>query len=530
MELPTLTSPERLLWLLPVVFVLWWLAQPPRPRVPLFTAHSAQWRLAMERARRKPPRFRALRWLLAVLASALLGIAATNPVSAAEDLPDRVVFLVDGSASSAAVDEAGDSAFTAAVRRVREVARSIPDHVDVEVVVARGDSLARWSDDAARLLADPGVPSGQMPASLETLASSLDAERTVVWAMGDGQAPWGLPPKNGLWTPVGRAAPNAALDVVEIVDSWPLSRILLRARVRSFSERRMVGTLRIEGAVVDPAERSVELPPRAEIPVEWSLDRVAAGGVLRAKLSLQGDALGSDDDCEFDLPALPRTRIAVQAEEEGEGFGAAAGKSLAAAVGGAVVEVSPGQPVGFLVVEGGSGSLPSDPGPMLAFGRKQGDAQPWPAPLVVDWDRGDPTMAGLDLSELEIAHALRGSLPVGRALVTGQLPDGSTAPLAVVEEGSRGKAYHFAFRLQDSNLGLLAAFPQLLLRCFEQSQPGSRVVTKRTVEVPAGESDLTRIAPTSERNSVQWAREPADLSVWCAVIALALLALRSGVR
>lgn len=530
MELPALSSPERLLWLVPAAALLWLLAQPPRPRIPLFTAHSAQWRLAMERARRRPPRFRALRWLLAVLACAFLALAAAEPVAASDGNPVRVVFLVDGSASGAAKSVGGETAFDMAIRRVRAEAAAIPAHVDVEVVIARGSSLSRWSGEAARLLSDPGIPDGSLPADLGSLAASLASDRTVVWTVGDGQAPSGLPPKDALWTPVGRPLPNAALDVVEFDDAWPLSPIGFRVRIVSYANAELRGVMRIEGAVVAPAERAFELAARGTVSLDLRAERAPSGGIVRVFAVTPGDALQLDDVVEFEVPPLPRTAIAVQAEEEGIGFAAAAGRSLASAVGGSVVEAAPGQPVGFLIAEGGEGAFPVDPGPLLAFGRKRDAAQPWPSPLVVDWDRADPVLAGLDLSELEIAHALRGTLPPGRALLNGQLPDGSNAPLAVVEEGARGNAYHFAFRLQDSNLGLLAAFPQMLLRCYEQSQPGPRAVSRRKPGIPASESDLSEIAPSTSRTGVRWAAQSADLSAWCAALALTLLALRSGVR
>jgi hypothetical protein len=46
MELPTLTAPQQLWWLLAVLPLLFWLAQPPRPRRLHLTPHRAQWLLA----------------------------------------------------------------------------------------------------------------------------------------------------------------------------------------------------------------------------------------------------------------------------------------------------------------------------------------------------------------------------------------------------------------------------------------------------------------------------------------------------
>ena len=64
MELPSLSSPERLWWLVALLPLLYLLAQPPRPRQALFTAHASQWQRALQQLKRRPPRFRALRWLL----------------------------------------------------------------------------------------------------------------------------------------------------------------------------------------------------------------------------------------------------------------------------------------------------------------------------------------------------------------------------------------------------------------------------------------------------------------------------------
>ena len=46
MALPSLNAAPQLLWLCLVWPLLWWLAQPPRPRRVLFSAHRTQWLLA----------------------------------------------------------------------------------------------------------------------------------------------------------------------------------------------------------------------------------------------------------------------------------------------------------------------------------------------------------------------------------------------------------------------------------------------------------------------------------------------------
>ena len=529
MELPTLTSPERLWWLLAVALVLWLLAQPPRPRTSLATAHPAQWRLAQERIRRRPQRFRALRWALLCLACAMLGFAAAEPLDAAQRTLRRVTFLVDGSASMGARAEAGRTAFERAVERARQLAQLAPAHVEVETVVLRGGTIERRRGDSARSLVDVGQPAGLLPASLAELAAASSAEDALVWTIGDGQAGAGEAPPAGGWTRIASGVRNVALLDPAVDRDAPRNRLRVGAVVRSFADEPMRVRLQVEGAATGDV-RELELGPRASAPVEWDLERRPEGGTVRVSLAAPGDALVRDDWFELVVPPQPRARIAVQAEEITAPFATAAGKALAESVGGSLVDAAPGVAVGFLLVEGGLGELPADPGPMVSFGRSRPGAAPWPSPLVVDWDRREPMFDGLDLSELEIAHALTGALPAGRTLITGQLPDGSLAPLAVAVDGARGRAVHFAFRLQDSSLGLLAAFPQMLLRCYESSQPGRGVVDVRGGDVPISESALGSASATADRALDLQAEPPRNLAAWLVLLALALLAVRSGVR
>ena len=63
------------------------------------------------------------------------------------------------------------------------------------------------------------------------------------------------------------------------------------------------------------------------------------------------------------------------------------------------------------------------------------------------------------------------------------------------EKGSkrrRGASVHFAFRLQDGNLPLLAAFPQLLRRSFVRCYGQAARIGVLSAEPAAGEQDLWR--------------------------------------
>src|SRR5262249_14068778 len=148
MDLPTLSQPQRLWWLLPPLPLLLLLALPPRPRAVHWTAHRAEWLLALAAVRRRPPRFRAWRWLLLPLGGVAVAVAHGSPQGAGSRGPHRLVVLLDGSASMAA-QQRGGPPFARAVAELRSVLAAVPPHVQVEVV-RFGDGLQRWSGAAAR--------------------------------------------------------------------------------------------------------------------------------------------------------------------------------------------------------------------------------------------------------------------------------------------------------------------------------------------------------------------------------------------
>lgn len=532
MELPTLTNATQLWWLLVLLPLLFWLAQPPRPRKLLYTAHPGQWRLAQEALRRRPPRFRALRWLLLSLAALLATIAAAEPVLQQGLGPTRLFVLLDASASTGAKSSDGESSpFERSLAAVREVFATLPPHVDRDIAIARDGAITRRFGSAALSASEILLPRGALPAPLSELAAAAVRADTVVWTLSDAQTPASAAPTEGAFTRFGGPKDNAALASVTIEDRWPLGDIVLRARAVAFSRAAMQGTLSIEGAVRVALQQPITLPPGEPVEFEVPLIRTAEGGRLEVALRVAGDALASDDVSAFELPPLPRTRIAVQGDETGTELAAKALAALAEVTGGTVVEARPGEAVGFLLIEGGAGGLPKEPGPMLSFGRSREGATPWPLPVGIDWKRSDPLFAGLDFSELSVVHALRDSLPSdGEPLLFAQLPDGTTAPLAVVCTGANGSAVHFAFRLQDSNLALLPAFPQLLLRAYERSQPGSRAIAFVQQPSPLAEADLRHHDATLDRPLPKFPESARDLSPWCLCIALALLAVRCGLR
>ena len=176
------------------------------------------------------------------------------------------------------------------------------------------------------------------------------------------------------------------------------------------------------------------------------------------------------------LPPLPAPRIAALAESDESNFATVAAATLAEEVGGEVVANTSDASVGMLLVDGGLVPLLSDDGRVakrraLTFGTRLADsvdAEVWRSPTPLDWSRSSPLTVGLDLSELRIDRAWRGILPRGEPFLWQQDGD-QRVPLGVLVDGGTTASMHLAFRLQDSNLPLLAAFPQLLRRAFVRS-------------------------------------------------------------
>lgn len=162
-------------------------------------------------------------------------------------------------------------------------------------------------------------------------------------------------------------------------------------------------------------------------------------------------------------------------------------------------------------------------------------AVPWASPGSLGWDRGSPLGLGLDLSELRIDRAFPGLLPPGQVFLwSDEAPPGERAatgpvPLAVVCGDGARASVHFAFRLADSNLPLLAAFPQLLRRAFVRCH-GLAEPPRWQAVPPPGEQDLRGGATAEDRPLPKFATGDWDLVGWCLWAGLMALAFRSWLR
>lgn len=515
-----LIHPQRL-WTLLGLLALFWLALPPRPRRAVGTAHWGPWQRALERAGHRPVRLRRLRFWLLASAFALAVVAWAGLRIGGREGPLRLEVVLDGSASMAARDEGGPL-LAQARRAVTERWLSLAEHVEVAVVEVgagvrlwrgRGGQLASgWAADHAaggegRELAGLGRGEG------------VDVQR---WVLTDGGR--GVPDV-GAVTVLASGGANAAVEERGVIDRWPLPGMEVRVTVRHQSGPTLRGRVSLEGAiqVVEPME--VVLEPGGRFEARWSVERLADGGEMVVRWDCANDALGADDAIAWRLAPLPRPRITVLSDGDGGAWGVAAAELLAERTGGAVVEAAAGAEVAFLIVDGGRLDLAGVPRG-LCFGTLAGagDAEPWIGPRVADWNREHPLTAGLDFSELRVGTAWPAAIPpAAEVLVAGE--DG---PLIALVEGEDGAFVHTAFRLGDSNLPLLAAFPQLLQRCFAAAWGATRSVEPLpggARDVPATEGVLPAVA-SAERDLAPFGAPPWDPGVWLLALAGLLIAIR----
>lgn len=552
----TLAAPH-VLWALLLLPLLWWLSQPPKPRRHAFTAHMAQWQLAMKALRRRPPRGSWLRFALLALAFVAATLAAAQPESAATPGAKRLVVLLDASASMgastvAAAADARPSAFELARRQLRHTFAQLPASIDVTVLRCGGDLLRRHGD-AARALHDLGEPAGALQVDLVQLAAELHSEDVAVWTLTDAQGQRELPTAGAL-TRFDTAHDNAAITAVRITDAWPLPELAIEVDVVAFASEPptagITAMLEVEGALGSPLQQSCLLQPGVVQTVSIAGERVPGGGELRCRLILPGDVLASDHRYQCTLPPLPAPSIAAFAEADAGPFAAVAAEALAAEVGGTVAVLDgsalaedPGrrapssQRIGVVLADGGVLPLLDSAGRVAAvraitFGTRLGEqveVEPWLLPTPLDWTRDTDLTRGLDLSELVVERAWRNMLPPGEAFLW--CHDGEQRhPLAVLVAAGDTASVHFAFRLQDSNLPLLPAFPQLLRRAFVRSYGELAQVVSPSVLAHPDERNLLARAVAPDRPLPGFAKSARSAARWLVVVGMLALLLRALVR
>ncbi len=513
-------QPERL-WGLGLGILILLLALPPRPQREVLTAHLPQWLRALRRHKRSPLRYPWLRTLLLLLAFCAAVMAGSRPRVPARPGPTQLRVVVDASASLHARQVQG-SAWDDLRRALRQGLDRLPPHVRARVEFVRCDRLVQF----LREVDDLGAPSPcALGMDLARVARAAQTDDVAVWTLTDGRA---AVPTLGALTLVGRVADNVGITALRVDDRWPLPDVELEIEVGNFTSSARPVTVRVAAAATvleepSPPPVTCQLAQGAREVVRWSLRRRTGGDV---RVQIDGDdALALDDAVRCTLPPPPAPRIAVQSDSDAP-FLRTAAEVLAAETGGEVVAATERDArVSFVLVEGGvqrAADWADLPG--LTFGTRfvvDGAAPPDPAPLLgtaIEWDRTDALTRGLDFSEVRVARLA--AVVTGAALLQqGDVPLAARAP--------NGRAVHFAFRLSDSNLWLLPAFPQLLRRCYAAAHADTAKVGFAADNlVDAGESDLRAVDPASDRPLPPFGAPAIDLTAWFALAALLALLAR----
>jgi hypothetical protein len=289
--------------------------------------------------------------------------------------------------------------------------------------------------------------------------------------------------------------------------------------------------VRCTGAVANPVTLEVSLPESDRAAATLRVERTASGGAIEVRLSVPGDGLALDDVVTFVAPPLPAPSIAVLAEPQGSVFVRAAARALAEEAMGTVIEPATGTRADFLLVEGGAVALATGSASFAAFGvlAPGAAAEAWALPSGIDWDRSAPLLKGLDFSDLYVQTALRRSLPPGQTLLQARTATGEVAPLMVLATANGIASLHTAFRLQDSNLALLPAFPQLLRRTWLAGLSAAEPIP---LPQPPDllEADLRHLPAAVDGALPEFGQPQADLGPWCLWFAALCLALRLLLR
>jgi hypothetical protein len=530
-------------WLLVLVILVWWLARPLRVRARILTAQVERWRAALMRLGRPRARPRPLRWILLALAFACAVFAATGPRLGACEGARRLVVVLDRSPSMGASEPDGTTAYAQALEAIRGLSSEVSAAVSLRVLTV-GERLAVVDvgspQEVERLPHDvdgdfvstsAAVPR-RWTAVVDDLLQSAEASAgdLAVLTLSDARDAADLPARGALRV-LGSPRPNRGIASATLTDSWPSATMSLAVTLwaptdASLPDLIVAGGVQFEEGAAAAARQSARFAD-GRWHATYRLRRGVGGAFSVTLPRAEDDALTFDDHVQFVVPAPSLGRIGLlhTADSPPDRDVALAATWLADQVGGEVVDSSrdPGRAVDAVLIDGGR--LLAIPPRAITFGATLPNDPPAdPAPCrVIGWDRNHPLTRGLDLADLvlDAATPLR-SLPVGATV----LIEGERGPLLVAVESPARRAVLFAFRPGASNLPLLPAFPQILLRSVTFLAGPGTAPAARTTGIGSEESDLRREVPTADRELPPLARDGESLAAIALAGAAFLLALR----
>jgi len=454
----------------------------PSPRR-LIVSSTLVWRRVLRARNRAPDR---LRWWVSLLLAMLIALAVAaaltrTTLGALGAAAERVVLVLDNSATLATLTSDGRTRWEHAQSRAREIIAS--GGADSRYLVAdtqRSIASPRFEEAAAALQTLDGLRVMPWNDPLFPDVLALRDQNPSAWFISDGVAAIQVPP--GVETrSVFQIADNVgitAFDIRAVPGDARRHQAFVQVLNGSPGAKRV--ELLVAGAGHSPMIHTLDMPGGAVANEAFDVSGFS-NGPLRALITTPRDALAADDVAYAYLPASKAIRVGLVSAGD-----AALERTLRLLPRAQLLLVPPQR------VNARSGVdvwvfdryAPAQPplAPALLFRPPQAQWLPAShgdigATAVTWWVRGHPVTDGLSLRDVLTEHALaiRAETPT-QVLAA----DANQRPLILASPfGLRW--VEVAFALQDSNLPLQAGFPVLLSNVVDwmtgeplalKSQPG----------------------------------------------------------
>jgi len=454
----------------------------PSPRR-LMVSSTLIWRRVLRARNRAPDR---LRWwislLLAMLIALAVSLALTRPaLDALGGAAERIVLVLDNSATLAALTSDGRTRWEHAQARAREIIGS--GGADSRYLVAdtqRSIASPRFEEAATALQTLAGLRVMPRPDPLFPDVLAIREPNLLAWFITDGVAAIQIPP--GVETrSVFQIADNVgitAFDVRAVPGDARRHQAFVQVLNASPGAKRV--ELQVAGAGRSPMTRTLDMLGGTVASETFDVSRFSSGP-LRALVSTPRDALAADDVAYAYLPASRAIRVGLVSAGD-----AALERTLRLLPRAQLQLVSPqrvstSRGVDVWVFDR---YAPAQPplAPALLFRPPRAQWLPAShgdvgATAVTSWVRDHPVTVDLSLRDVLAEHvlAIRAEAPV-QVLAS----DVNRRPL-ILASPSGLRWVEVAFALQDSNLPLQAGFPVFLSNVVDwmmgeplalKSQPG----------------------------------------------------------
>ncbi|HXX37892.1 MAG TPA: VWA domain-containing protein [bacterium] len=457
--------------------------------------------LAAFRPSRRIERSLLLLLQLVALAAVIVGLAQPGLVGGTVAGRD-VVLVLDASLSMRARDVSPTRFERARQEALTLVARLQPGQRAAVVLAAphpvvltplTGD---RRAVAAALRGAEPWDAAGDVAGAV-TLASVLGSGtdgRIVVWT---DAARGPLPPMARVtYQVLGTSGDNVGITQLRVLRETPRSEALVRVDNWGSSATRTPLEVRLDNVLV--YRGTLELPAGGTRAVVFP---VSGAGVLHAHVVTR-DALPEDDDATAVLASTPLPSVLLIGRGNSSLERVLRVLPIARAVETQTIDPSTWTRFDVVILDGvDPGPLP--PGNYLSIGIVPPNLPVSASgtvaqPDIATWDREDPVLRFVDLSDVHIDRALSLAPEGGRILVAGQ------SPLVWEYEGNGVRMLLFGFALEDSDLPRHVAFPILIRNSLAWLGGGIGDVTVGDdVQLPAGsETAGTLVGPDGRRTDL----------------------------